>query len=197
MSIRTWLRGLTLAVATTAITLSVAQTPQNPPDPGTQAPPTPQAPQANTEARIRLLLSGYDSFPTADELRAVSPAAPAFLMQIAQDKTALPTLRNRAIDALGYFDEPEVKAFLTVILTEPDTAPEMGVHKAITALMKLEGEDGLGQVSPFLQHEDVQLRLTAVEAIGNFGGRGGRVLLEERRKIEPSKMVKDKIKPFL
>ena len=128
--------------------------------------------------QILFLLSGYEYFPSADELTKVTPNAHAVLFQLATDESALPSHRLRAIDALGLL--PRNGALARIFeekLSDTTTSPLLTRHY-INASMKAFGEDALVWVAPHLNHIDLQTQLTVIHAIGLFGGVGGRQLLE-------------------
>ena len=161
--------------------------------PGASAPAAVTSP----EQRIRILLSAYHDFPSRDDLLAVSPDASSILIDLFNDESSRPTLKRRAIDALGFLSDDVSQNFL-VYLLQNDAQLETGyVHHAITAYSRLNGEGSIAELERFLQHDDPQIRLTAVSAARDFAGKAGQNLLESRLKLETNELVRNKIQKSL
>ena len=127
--------------------------------------------------KVQLLLSGYEYFPTVGELRQVSPHVHVILIEIASDEGSLPGLRLRAVDALGLLPQSDALAnFFEDKLVKTNLSTVFANHY-INASMKVYREAALPWVSPLLNHVNLQTQLTAVHAIGRFGGFDGRQLL--------------------
>ena len=150
-------------------------------------------PVATPEQRIRVLLSGYEYFPTRADLLAVTPDAPTVLIAIYEDEEALPTMRSRAIDALGYFNDDITSAFFGALLESHASIDKRHLHHAITAYAKAFGATSVDREAAFLAHEDAQIRLTTVTALAEFGGRPALDLLKKRVVIEKSPVVLKKL----
>lgn len=149
------------------------------------------------EQHIRILLSAYHEFPSRDDLLAVSPEASSILIDIYNDESSRPTLKRRAIDALGFLSDQTSQDFLLYLL---QNAPELEtgyVHHAITAYSRLNGEESIGEIAQFLGHEDLQIRLTAVSAVRDFAGKAGQNLLRQRLEAETDALVRAKIEKSL
>lgn len=147
--------------------------------------------------KIRLLLSGYEYFPTRADLEAVSPNAQQVLIHIAQDKDALPTLRLRAIDALGLFAQGEHAALYFEGTLHQQRGEEIYLRHAMSSSLKAFGQQALPWVQPYLEHQDMQLRLTAIHSIGNLGGQEGIELLRVRHTVEQDSFVRKQMGRFL
>jgi len=139
------------------------------------------------------LLSAHCSFPTREELVAISADAPALLMEIFNDPNALPSVRMRALDALGYFNTPETESFLVYLLENHGQLETRHLHHAITAYGKVAGERSIPAVRGFLEHADVQVRMTVIDALRSFAGQPGRELLQQRLAVEPNRVVKERL----
>ncbi len=150
-------------------------------------------PPATSDQRIRVLLSGYEFFPTRDDLLAVSPVASAILIAIYEDEDALPTMRSRAIDALGYFNDDLTSTFFASLLERHASIDKRHLHHALTAYAKAFGTLSVEREAIFLEHEDAQIRLTTVTALDEFGGRPALELLKKRVTIEKSPLVLKKL----
>jgi hypothetical protein len=146
--------------------------------------------------KVKLMLSGYEYFPTKEDLVRVSPRAFEVLDDIARDETALPSMRTRALDALGLYEgKAEVALILEQILAE-ERLKDVFLRHAVTSSMKAFGNHALPWVAPYLNHKDVQLRLSAVHAVGHFGGELGQEVLLQRVEIERDELVIERIKRF-
>jgi hypothetical protein len=109
-------------------------------NPGTQAGPNfatlapfeSGAPTLDAEVldRIELLLSGYEYFPTAEDLTAVTPDPVPYLLRMAYDPDGewLPTHHHRAVGALAWFPSDDVRRHLESRLSSSDTPELMRPH---------------------------------------------------------------------
>lgn len=165
-------------------TTATAQDTTNPITPNTSPDQlkTPDLKDRVTQAqrdRIRFLLSGYEYFPTADELRKVTPLAHLVLLQIAQDTSALPSLRLRAIDALGVFPKSDELASLIQTQLGRNDLDSLQRQHYITSSLKVFRENAVPWIKPYLTHADVQTRLSAIHSLGKFGGNPGAKALRD------------------
>ncbi|MDX9719475.1 MAG: HEAT repeat domain-containing protein [Myxococcota bacterium] len=151
-----------------------------------------QANEMDPKAKIKLLLSAHCSFPTRDELLAVTDDVASILIELYEDPASIPSLRTRAIDALGWFQEDATANFFEQVLTRPET-PERELHHAISAYNKAFGDLAVPTTVVFLNHSDVQLRLTAVDALGKNGGKAAQAVLLERQAREVDPVVSEKL----
>ena len=72
------------------------------------------------------------------------------------------------------------------------------MRHSINSAMKAFRDQALPWVSPYLGHGDVQLQLTAVSAVGKFGGVDGRVVLEQLRpQLDTNPLVRDQVRRFM
>ena len=146
--------------------------------------------------KIKLLLSGYDYFPTREKLEEATPRAHEVLYDIIKDDKALPSLRTRALDALGLFKGKDEVALLLEVLLAEQKLDSIYMRHAVTSSMKAFGKQALPWIAPYLSHEDVQLRLSAVYALGDHGGDEGREILRSRIDVERDKVVLKRIQRF-
>lgn len=151
--------------------------------------PTPtQTPAASLADRIAFLLSGYEFFPTRADLDAAGPAGQVapLLRGFATDLDARPTLRLRAVDALGYYDDPATIELLTRLAQDPPAAdlPRKKLrtaglvrHHAISSLATARAGEAVPVLEQLLAADDVQIVLTVVDALGKHCGAPGRAVL--------------------
>ncbi len=154
------------------------------PGPGALAP-------SQVDARLTMLLSGYESFPTRVELDALAGAGEITrrLIAMTADGALAPHLRLRAIDALGMYPEPDSRGALRAIAgRETAQAPRAQLRvaramrrHAVLALARAGGAEELGALTPLLSHADFQLQMTAVSAIGKHTGAPGKPALRTLR----------------
>ena len=140
------------------------------------------------EERLEVLLSGHEFFPQRSHLDAL--ASPDTISQLARtfavDPNRRPSLRLRAVDLLGYYGDDDTARFLQKLLEEnsgvtaKDHLHRRLQHRALMALAKGQKSTALPILQPMLHHQDLQLQLSAVSAIGKHGGAKGLEILSAR-----------------
>ena len=150
-----------------------------------------QVDDKNTDS-IVLLLSGFEYFPTRTELEAVTPEAASILVAISQDKSNKPSLRLRAIDALGLFNNPVAAQHFEASLAQ-GKMEEVYLRHSITASLKAFGQTALPWVHPYIDHNDPNIRLDAAHAITRFGGADGLGMIRARQRIEQDPFVRSQL----
>lgn len=186
---------------------------QDAPAPKTDVPiesPAPKEvpdPQQSLDQRLEFLLSGYEYFPTRADLDAVAPAdlIVATLVAFARDPNRRPTLRLRAVDALGHYDHPDATAYLEELVETPTDGlarKELRVrnlmrHHAVTSLARSLDERAVPKISPLLEQQDVQLKLTVINALAKHGGASGKVLLTEMKSRENEEIVQRELRKWV
>ncbi len=186
-----------------------AQQAGTPPPVEVPTPPVTATPPTSVVAdRLTFLLSGYEYFPTRVDLDAVGSAdeIAAQLRTFALDEAARPSLRLRAVDALGYYDDEATVALLTRLCTEPPQ-PDLerrklrtaGLlqHHAITALARAKRADAVPVLETVFATHDTQLTLTAVHALGKHGGEEGRAALARLAEQSQDKMVTRELRKWV
>jgi HEAT repeat protein len=134
--------------------------------------------------KLRFSLSGYEYFPTRADLDRIGSPSRVIdeLIRIATSTDKRPSLRVRAIDALGYYNEPESTEFLATQIHSPSPKSTRATrsirHHSILSFAKATGENGLETLKPLIHHNDLQIRLTAISAIGKHGGTSGQSILK-------------------
>jgi hypothetical protein len=153
--------------------------------------PRTEAPRTDAiRERLIFLLSGYEYFPsreTLDELAAPSRIA-ELGREFARSTERSHTLRLRAVDMLGFYDDDATVGYLRSLVADPPEdlpAKQQRIrrlmrHHAMTSLARSQGARALDDLRPLLDHGDLQLRLSAISAIGKHGGAKGRELLIRR-----------------
>lgn len=139
-------------------------------------------------------LDGVEDPPSLASLQALGEGVGPELLELAQDKSLLPTRRARATQALGHFPSEDARAFLVTTLAggEPILA-----RKAAWALAHGWGDEAVEWLAPALTADDVQLRLAGCRALGSLGSERARSALQARLAQEQNPAVKDLIRQSL
>lgn len=178
-------------------------------DDATTAPKPLEKPKTTAELRDRItfLLSGYEFFPTRDDLDRLASAdeVTEVLIDLVQDDDASVMHRLRAVDALGYYDSPRVAAFLRKLTRGAEEAgfqanarhSALMQHHAITALARSKRGESVSDLEPFLAGSDLQLKLTAIVALGKHGKDDGRERLRTLVESDDNKHVQREARKFL
>ncbi len=138
--------------------------------------------------RAILMLSGYHGVPTAAELEAAFEDPQGIMLAIAQDDSVSAIHRDRAIGVLAYWPSESVQQFYTQLLESPET-PEMVQHRVIGHVAVAFGDQAVDLVASYLNNQDVQFRLTAVQALGTIGTPLAMQQLQTAQTIENSNVV--------
>lgn len=149
--------------------------------------------------RVEFLLSGYEYFPTRSDLDDVAIAAQMtpVLQAISVDGAMAPTMKSRAVDALGYYeDEATVVHLRKLALTETVGLPRKELraaralrYHAITSFARAAGADALGDLQGLMSHDEMQVQLSAISAIGKHCGGEGKQTLQARQDTEQDQVV--------
>ncbi len=168
---------------------------------------TPELPKQTARERVRFLLSAYHLFPTPEQFATAGSEAEVsqILREITQDPNMMPSFRLRAMDALALFGDDLTLALLKHTVSTPtDTLPddERGTagllrHHAIMSLAKLQGEAALPALEPLLVGKDLQLKLTAISAIGKQCGNAGVARLRKLRESDEHRAIQHEIRKFI
>ena len=152
-------------------------------------------------------LSGYHYFPSRSDLDELGKPSviSELLRQLAEDETKRPSMRLRAVDALGLYEDGETREYLVSLLDEPNQKldpPELRVaglmrHHAIVSLAKAHRGDAADTLAPLLEDDDVQLRLTVVSALAKHGDEAGTDALEAFRPKASHKLVERELDKYL
>ncbi|MFP4599974.1 MAG: HEAT repeat domain-containing protein [Persicimonas sp.] len=162
---------------------------------------------AELRERLVFWLNGYHGAASAEQLAALGESATVAgaLREICADARLRPSLRVRAIDGLGFFGEPSTVEFLKEIVDAPHQAlesprrstAERFQRHAMLSFARLEGPAAVETLSRFLEADDLQLRISAVETIGRFGGQAGRLRLERLAARVDDPVLEGKIEAFV
>lgn len=188
---------LTLLVAGALLTSPVHA--QLGPDPDPNLPSDPGSPDAVSDedlATARLLLSAHHGIPEAAAFDDALDAPVPVLRVLATDPNVFPLYRQRALSALGYWADQWLGDELSRLATDPASGDLMQ-HHAVLLLAQHFGVRSVGVVEAWLTDDDVQRRLTAIEAIDAHGGDALQTLLHDQLSVEDHPVVQQRIEEAL
>ncbi len=133
------------------------------------------------------LLNAYEHGATDEDLAKLGDGVVDELLAIAADPDVPHSRRGRAVSALGAYEQPQVRTFLTTQLGSDD---HYMARKAVQAFGRAFPQDAPESVGPLLTHDDVQLRLAAVHTLERLEDDEATELLRKRRKKENNDTVK-------
>lgn len=157
-----------------------------------QTPEVEATPAVDQLEAARVLLSGYHGIPEAERFEAALTDPSATLLEIATDADESPIHRDRALGALAYWPSDDVQALYVDLIDGEDT-PEMVRHRVIGHLAYTFGDVALPHVAPYLSDDDVQFRLTAIDAISHVGTPAALSLLDSAAEVETHSIVLQRI----
>ncbi|MFW5967959.1 MAG: HEAT repeat domain-containing protein [Persicimonas sp.] len=142
--------------------------------------------------RARLLLSTHHELPAKKVFEEQLEEPRETLTAIAVDEDQLSLYRKQALAALGYWPDVKVYELYTEMLGD-DQTPENMRHRLILLLADHFPEQALGELEPYLSDEDLQFRLTAIEAIGRLDTSKAVEALEEARTEETNDVARERL----
>jgi HEAT repeat protein len=126
----------------------------------------------------------------------------AALKVVASDAQMRPSIRLRAVDALGRIGGDQATAFLETLLETPE-GEETSKARRVSELLRMHAISGLGRaledaaaaqrLEALWDGSDVQTRLTIVEALGSHAGSPGREALGRLVERADEQLIKEKI----
>jgi len=151
---------------------------------------------ANIEEAVRMLLSQHHNVPDLKQLLALTPRAQEIVERIARDEDAFAFHRERALIAMGYWPDDATYAYLLGLLQDPQTDESL-LHTLLPLLTNSFGERAIGDLTPvLLDHENVQIRLSAAAAIGSLNSDAGYKVLDVAIEQEPNAIARQRIEDF-
>jgi len=114
-------------------------------------------------------------------------------------------MRTKAIDALGYYNDDTTISFLKhVTALDPNEAtPKLKratrsmKHHAIMALAKTLSEGAVEALEASLKDPDIQIRMTAISALGKHCGKPGKSRLQQLGKVEENPYVRRELRKYV
>jgi hypothetical protein len=142
-----------------------------------------------------LLLMGYHGLPPKEAFEENLDQPKVVLTSIVLDDDGFLLRRKRALAALGYWADAGVLRLYTRLLQDPQ-APEALHHAAILSIADHFPDEALGHLEPYLTHDDLQYRLSAIEAIRRLPGEDAIDALREALKTETNAVAKKRLEKF-
>ncbi|MFU8806135.1 MAG: HEAT repeat domain-containing protein [Bradymonadaceae bacterium] len=151
---------------------------------------------AEAKETITLLLSDYHGVPTRASLLAVSPTARDILLDMARDEDLFSLYRHRALAALGHWPDAQVQSLMFGLLKSDETS-EVLQHHLLGIVANAFGKDAVEVIAPYLAHEDVQLRLSAVGALSRIPHGDAEKVLQHAVSEEKNAVVRERLEDSL
>jgi hypothetical protein len=147
--------------------------------------------------RVELSLMAYESVPNREALLRITPDVAQVLREIVERPSPRALARNRAISVLQLFPSAATTATLLRVIQRHALAREgialLELQRAISSLAVAAGPRALTSLQPFLAHPSPDIRYETARAVALTRSPQARSLLEKRRLIEPSPMVRQQI----
>lgn len=121
------------------------------------------------KSQVLAMLSGFEHFPSAEAWSKLPKDALKVLKSVAADREQWPTRRSRAVIALGYFPQYDVRRFLEGLLRIDDPIAPLLRRKAIRSLARAFGDQAIRIIQPYLKDEDFFVRETVIKSLGSIG----------------------------
>jgi hypothetical protein len=195
------IKALTLTLGLCVMGCASGKAASPPPQPAPVEAPAPAAPDCKDPLPMEeifgvwQLLSLHKMALSAETLREISPDPAAALLYLYERQDFKVTTRHRAFEALSFVPDDRVKALYRRVLRDADSGPLR--HKAILGFARAfpdEATDVLGGV--LATDVDVQIRLTAAQALGRFCGDKGRALVRQAIDAEAEGWARDKLRRY-
>ena len=136
---------------------------------------------------VLLLLTAHHELPGKDVFIDASPRARDLLLNLAKTSDSA-VHQDRALLALGYWADADVYALYSHVIHAPATR-EGTRHRVMMRAADVFGESAVGMLKPALESADVQVRITAVTALGYVGSDSAYTVLDAHIAREESKLV--------
>jgi hypothetical protein len=172
-------------------TLTVACTAgaQVAPDEHNHEPAPPEAQTTTPREQIEFLLSAYHGLPGRAELEAIE-GAQSLLWQIVEDADTVALFRERALLSLGYWPDAPLRAWLENMLRHATGAVLLEHDALLLYASRFDDEAAAAIIAPLLQAHDIQLGLTAVEALRTMQSPGAAAILRATTTSELAEPVR-------
>lgn len=149
----------------------------------------------DSHQRAGLLLSGYHGIPPKSVFDDNLAQPQKVLLSFARNEKILPLQRQRALEALGYFADAQVEALYRDLLQDKQTA-EMTRHRVMGLLATNFPQTALPALEPFLEHSDLQYRLSAIDAVRRIPGDAAHLALQKAAKFETNKVAQKRLTKY-
>jgi hypothetical protein len=138
-------------------------------------------------------LAGEGYVASRLEIRRYSPDPVDDLAEVATTSSNSTLLRSRAVECLAlYRTDERVGETLEQMLETVSTRDEL-FSPVLLSYAQVRAEAAAEVVGEYLDADDSDVRMTAVVALGRFGGYAGFELLQERAEQEEDEQVRERI----
>lgn len=192
--LKTIILALTLTVASTAFAQQ-STTGANTNDQTSSPVPFPFDGNEKEFERAKLLLSGYHGVPSKETFEETLDHPKLVVMAIALDEDSFGMHRKHALTALGYWADAGVLRTYTGLLQDTQTDESLR-HRLMLLIADHFQSEALGHLKPYLSHDDLQYRLTAIEAIRRLPGDDAVAALRQAKKSETNKVALERLEKF-
>ena len=144
--------------------------------------------------RIEALLSHYERQPSREALLAITPEAERVLQDMIQRPSMRVLARTRAIAMLRLFPSTRTAAVLRETVQVSARASGgvafLDLKAALSSYAAVAGPASIDLIQPFLAHSSMDVRYAAVASLASVRSPRVAPLLEARRRVETSPMVR-------
>ena len=145
--------------------------------------------------RATMLLSGFHGIPPKETFEQKLEAPEHILLGIALSEDTSAVYRKQALTALAYWPNDTVFGVYGRLLQDVRTADTIR-HRVMLLLADTFAERALAQLRPYLSDDDLQLRLTAIEAIRRLPSDDAVAALREALKTETNAVAKERLEKY-
>lgn len=155
---------------------------------------TASADRAERELKnIKSWLSHIHRLPTRAELEQASDRARALVYELATDEETFLFHRQRALRALAYWPDEELRTLYLELLHDESTERGLLFH-ILPAMADAFGEEAIDDLRPFLSDDDdPHIRISAAYAIASIPGDRGQQVLRQAQRDEHNPIVKARL----
>lgn len=158
--------------------------------------PSPAAPAMTAREQLLVLLSGHHGLPPREEIEAAVPTARALLWEIAHDEDQHPIQRDRAVAALAWWPDDDVRALYRRLISDSGTRTMLR-HRAIAMAGAHLGPAMLEDIAALVDADDLQLRLSAIEALHAMAVPEARRVIERLDHPHQHPIVHERVRDML
>ncbi len=147
--------------------------------------------------RVELALSSHERLPDRQQLLRMAPDVDRVLREIIEQPSRRALARARALLLLGQFPSAASERTLRQVIRARASAsgglPALELQQALAGYVAVAGKASLEVLRPFLAHAQVDVRRAAVGLVGQLRTPRALQLLQARRAVESSPMVRVRI----
>ena len=167
-----------------------------PPLPDIDGPVAPDPADEAAMESLRLLLQAHHALPPREAFEALGVDVEAMLWRVAGHEDEFLLTRQRALIALAWYPSDRLRQYYEHLLANPATH-EVTQHQVLGLLLGTFGDRGLTTAERWLEHPDMQRRLTAVHALAGMTSLDATALLERALENEHDALVRERIEAAL